>query len=118
MDEILNKKVLLLREALNKDKRIIALNNIEKEMNDSEDVMRLAYQKDMALDKYSDALKTFGENTKEAEKALKELASKKKELDLHPLVAKYNTAYKNVRLLYEQINNLLFGYLNTKACSK
>ena len=37
-----------LKEKLNGDPRVVLLNKLEKEMNDNEEVMALAYKKDMA----------------------------------------------------------------------
>ena len=46
-----------LKEAINHDERIIHLNEVEKRMNECEEVMGLSYKKDMALDRYNEMLK-------------------------------------------------------------
>ena len=114
-EEILN-ITYQLKEALNNDERIVNLNKIEKEMNESEEVMSLSYKKDMALDKYNEMLKYFADDSEEVIKARQELAQAKKELESHPLVRSYLKAYQEVRMLYEEINNTLFSYLNKNMC--
>ena len=105
-----------LKEALDNDERIINLNRIEKEMNENEGVMPLSYKKDVALDKYNEMLKYFADDSEEVVKARRELADAKKELESHPLVRDYLKAYQEVRMLYEEINNTLFSYLNKNMC--
>ena len=55
-----------LKDILSQDERVILLNKLEEEMNTNEEVMKLAYQKDVAVSNYSDALNHFDENSKEA----------------------------------------------------
>lgn len=104
-----------LKEEIEKDKRVVLLNSLEDELNNNEDVMRLAYKKDMCLVDYEDALKFFKSDSKEVSLAQEKLYKAKLELDSHPLVIKYNKAYKDVRLLYKKISFELFGeFLNVK----
>ena len=105
-----------LKEALNQDSRIIRLDEVEKRMNESEEVMALSYKKDLALDKYNKMNEYFSFDSKEVVAARKELAEAKKELDSHPLVREYLKAYQEVRLLFEEINDALFSYLNKNMC--
>lgn len=107
-----------LKELLNKDPRIIKLNELEKKMNEDEEVMSLAYKKDMASVNYSDVLNHFSEESKETQKALKELHEAKLNLDNHPLVKEYMKAYKEVRELYEEINKILFANFTSNLCPK
>ncbi|MCR5185332.1 MAG: YlbF family regulator [Bacilli bacterium] len=118
----MNEEILLsankLKEALKNDERIIALNAIEKKMMESEEVMALSYQKDVAADKYNDMLRIYKENSEEVTSSLKELAEAKKKLEEHPLVREYLKAYQKVRLLYEEINQTLFSSLNNDFCGE
>ena len=107
-----------LKEKLNNDSRVILLNKLEKEMNDNEEVMALAYKKDMAALKYSDALNHFSEDSEEVKDALKELHEAKKNLDNHPLVREYLKAYSEVRDLYAQVNEILFSDFSANLCPK
>lgn len=107
-----------LKELLSSDERIILLDSLEKEMNKNEEVMALAYQKDLAVSAYSDALNHYSENSEEVKKAQKELFEKKSNLDRHPLVRQYLDAYSKVRDLYFLLNDILFSNLsiNLKEC--
>ena len=103
-----------LKDMLSQDERAILLNKLEEEMNANEEVMKLAYQKDIAVSNYSDVLNHFDENSEEAKKAHHEMFLAKVALDNHPLVRKYLDAYKEVRELYFEINDILFSNLNIK----
>ncbi len=103
-----------LKDILSQDERDLLLNKLEQEMNANEEVMRLAYQKDVAVSKYSDVLNHFDENSEEAKKAHHEMFLAKEALDNHQLVRKYLNAYKEVRDLYFEINDILFSNLNIK----
>ena len=107
-----------LKESLSNDPRVIHLLELEKEMNENEEVMALAYKKDMAAVKYSDTLNHFSEDSEEAKKALQELHEAKLALDSHPLVRKYLESYKEVRELYDDINNILFSNFSVNLCPK
>ena len=101
-----------LKDLLTNDSRIILLNELEKKMNDSEEVMALSYQKDVAVSEYSDALNHFLEDSEEVRNAQHNLRLKKEALDNHQVVKEYLKAYSEVRDLYFQINEILFGDLS------
>ena len=101
-----------LKDLLAHDTRIIRLNELEKRMNESEEVMALAYQKDLAVNEYSDALNHFSRDSKEVKKAQHNLHLKKEALDNHPIVKEYLKAYSEVRDLYYQLNDILFSNLS------
>lgn len=103
-----------LKDLLTNDERIILLNELDKKMNEDEEVIRLAYLKDVAVTNYNDALRHFSKDDLNVKKAQKELYFRKKELDEHPLVKKYLKAYSEVRDLYFAINDILFDGLSIK----
>ena len=107
-----------LKELLSNDERVLLLNSLERKLNENEEVMALAYQKDVAASKYSDALSHFSEDSEEVKVAQRELFDKKSALDNHPLVREYLSAYGKVRDLYLMINDILFSHLslNMKGC--
>ena len=109
MDETLASSLSNLKEAIEKDPCVLRLNELDKKLNENEEVMKLAYKKDMALLRYEDMVKNFGENSKEANEAQKTLHEAKYNLDIHPLVKEYNQAYKEVRHIYDMINEELFN---------
>ena len=118
MNDVLLSSLEKLREAINSDPRLLKLNELDKKLNEDEDVMKLAYQKDMALLSYEDTLKHFKEDSSEAKEAQKRLHEAKLKLDLHPLVKQYNEAYKEVRLMYEKINDVLFSsFIDKTRCN-
>lgn len=103
-----------LKELLVNDERIKTLNSLEEKMNNDNQVMSLAYQKDMACLKYSDALNHYTRESKEVKEAQKELHEKKLALDTNETVRDYLKAYSAVRDLYAEINDILFSGLNAK----
>ena len=103
-----------LKDSLSQDERVKRLNILEEKMSNDNEVIALAYQKDLAVSNYSDALNHFADDSEEVIKARKELYEKKLALDTHPLVREYLDAYKEVRDLYIQMNALLFDGLNIK----
>lgn len=116
-DQLLN-KLESLKLALEKDERIIGLNLLDEKMNKNEEVMALAYKKDMAALDFEDALKHFGEKAKETQVAQKRLYEAKLSLDTHPLVKEYNEAYKEVKILYNKINDELFKDFSSQKCGE
>lgn len=107
-----------LKERINQDPRVLKLNKLEKELENNEEVMALAYQKDVLAASYSDTLNHYSKDSKEAEIALKKLHEAKLKLDNHPLVKEYLKAYQEVRELYGEINGILFSNFSANLCPK
>ena len=114
MDSRVYNLSLELKELINKDERFLRLNEVEKELENNEEVMSLAYLKDRANDEYNDALRLFKEDSEEVRKARLKLKEAKEKLDTHPLTQKYLEAYKNVRDLLLEVNDILFGDIKKK----
>lgn len=114
MDSRVYNLSLELKELINKDERFLRLNELEKELENNEEVMRLAYLKDRANDEYNDALRLFKEDSEEVRKARLKLKEAKEKLDTHPLTQKYLEAYKSVRDLLLEVNDILFGDIKKK----
>lgn len=108
MDEQIYFLINKLKNAIDNDDRIITLNKIEKEMNENEEVMLLAYKKDLATNEYSDLFKIYDENSDQVIASRNRLLEAKERLESHPLVKEYLKAYKEVRLLLIEVNNILF----------
>jgi len=85
----------------------VRLDELEKELNNNEEVMRLAYIKDNKCTIYSDALKIYDENNENVIKARKELNQAKIDLDNHPLVKEYNKVYSEVSQILFEMNEIL-----------
>ena len=105
-----------LREEMDKDIRFQNLLRLEKEINDNEEVIKLAYKKDMANTKYNDLLKYYKEEDEIVIEARKELFESKKTLDSHPLVKEYLKAYSEVEQLLYQMNNILLRDFKEGKC--
>lgn len=118
MDENVLSKTYALKAELENDERIIRLNAIEKEMNESNEVMALAYKKDAAADNYAEMVRLFKDDSEEARKARILLSEAKSNLDNHPLVKEYTKLYQEIRELYLNINEVLFSSLNPSLCPK
>ena len=118
MEQNIYNNAIKLKQLLENDERVVALINLEKEMETSEEVMALSYKKDLAASKYSDMLNYYSEDSEEAKQALKELHEAKLALDNHPLVQKYLKAYKEVKELYQSINEILFANFSANLCPK
>ena len=117
MDKVLYDSLTELKEAITNDERVKALNEVEDRLNKDEEVMKLAYLKDMALLGYEDATKHFDKDSNEVKEAQHKLYEAKFNLDSHPLVKEYNQKYQEVRKIYEYINEELFSELvNKKVC--
>ena len=112
MNQILLENALKLKEELDSLPEVKELDRLNKLLNENEEVMRLAYKKDMASTKFEDAIRYFGEQSKEAQDAQKALHLAKLELDKHELVARYNKQYKLVREIYDRINKEIFNPFN------
>jgi len=115
MDDYLLKQTYQLKDALLSDFRVVKLNEIEKEMEKNEEVMRLSYLKDVAITKYCDIPDMLKEDK---EIAFKQISIAKENLQNHPLVKEYLKAFKEVRELYNEINVSLFSGLNAELCPK
>ncbi len=112
MDQILLDKASKLKEELDSLPEVKELERLNKLLNENEDVMRLAYRKDIAATKYEDAVRYFGQNSDEAIEAQKCLHLAKLELDKNELVILYNKQYKKVREIYDRINKEIFNPFN------
>lgn len=105
-----------LKKMLIEDSRIVSLNDAEEKMNNSDEVIKLTYQKDILSDKYSDLLKYFAPDSDEVKSAQKNLFLAKKELEENELVRDYLSKYQQVRMMFDFVNKELFSLLNIDLC--
>lgn len=108
MDEKIINLAFALKDEISKDPLILKLNNIEKDMENNEEVIALAYQKDIVETNYSDILKIYNESSNEAQSCYKKLLEKKNNLENHPIVKEYYRLFREVRAFYQDLNDLLF----------
>ena len=102
-------KAYELKTCLENDSRIKRLNEIESKMSNDEEVIKLAYFKDLKETELSDILKYFSKDSPEVKKAQVKLFKASSELDGHPLVQEYEKLYKEVEEIYKSINKILFS---------
>lgn len=115
MNEELLDAINELKTEINKDKRVILLEKLSLEVDNSLEVQKLSMIMNEKASLYEDALKHLGENDSYTLNCQKELYLAKKSLDEHPLVISYNNAYKEVRKIYEKINIDLFAPFKKKC---
>lgn len=104
-----------INEELKKDPRIIALNEVEKELNDSYEVYLLSNKKDQALEEYTRYKDLYEDNSPILKESLLKLKSAKEDLNNHPLVKKYLELYSEVRNLYLEIDNIVLSNYRGKC---
>ena len=107
-----------LKDQLQNDELIKKLEELDREMSNNEEVMALAYQKDLAIDNYSSLLKIYPENSDEIKRAREKLQEAKIKLNEHPIAKEYLKVYSQVRDLYMQINEIVFSDFDAKTCPK
>ena len=118
MNNSLYEEVYKLRDQMKSDPRFLTLKEMDKKLNNNEEVMKLAYQKEMAIVEYEDALNHYGKNSAELKKAQQNLAKCKLNLDNHPLVKEYYLALQKVREMDRKVNEKLFDDFNMKEEEK
>ncbi len=118
MDNIILEKVYNLKEVLDRDPRVLDLLMKEKNMEENEEVMVLSYHYSRAQDEYNDALKHFQEDSDEMRVYQKRLYETKQCLESHYLVREYLNSYKEVRLIYKKIEDLIIAPFFDKSKCK
>ena len=111
MDEKIYSLAKELNELLNKDERVLRLNQLEKELDDSYEVYNLSLAKDRAIEEYSRIKELYGEDSQESKSTILLAKQAKEDLNSHPLVKEYLTVYSEVRNLYLSIDQILFSDL-------
>lgn len=106
-----------LKDELKNDSRIINLLKLEKDMEEDDEVILLTYKKDKANDVYNDMLRLFKEDSIEVKTARESLHIAKKNLEEHPKVRSYLKVYQEVRMLLDEVNDILFSDFTVKLCN-
>ena len=104
-----------LLEAISLDPRMKALEEEEARLSKAEDFLVLTKEKDAKAERFEETRRYFGEESDAAKQALHELYLAKKAMDEHPLALAYETHYKEVRLLFDEMDRILFGPFKGKA---
>ena len=109
MNELVFDLASRLNESLIQDDRVIKLNALEKELNNSYEVYLLSQKKDECLETYSKLKDIYPIDHIEVKNALHNLKEAKENLSNHPLVKDYLSIYNEVRDLYMEIDDILFS---------
>ena len=107
MDTKVYNLVRELKDELNNNPKVIELERLEKELNDSFEVYTLSNKKDEALEHYISNKDLYGEDDSKTLESLKELKEAKERLNTHPLVVSYLKVYSEVRDLYNEIDDII-----------
>lgn len=107
----------LLKTNLDNDSRVVLLKEKEKIMSADLKANELSIKMKLASSKYDD-LNHFGFDSPFAVKSRQELHQIKLELDTLDVVKDYMNAFKEVRKLYEQIDEILFSSFKEKRKCK
>lgn len=116
MNENIYKISLKLKNEITSNQIYISLIESEKKMEEDDEVISLAIIKDKALEKYNDMIKYFGEDSPNALEARKELFIAKEKFENHPLVRLYLLNYQKLRLMLNEVNDIVFEGLKEKLC--
>lgn len=114
--ETLN-EVKLLREYLDNDPRIKNLKEKESAMVNSPKAKELSSKMKLASSMYEDDLNRYGFDSPYVVPSRKQLHNIKLELDSLTEVKEYMEAYKEVRELYNKIDEIIFSpYKDKRKC--
>lgn len=105
-----------LKEEIVNSEVYINLINSEKIMEENKEVIDLAILKEKAVEKYSDLLKYYKDDSHEVILARKELYVAKANFESHPLVREYLNNYQKLRLILEEINCIIFEDFKEQLC--
>jgi len=94
--EDLHEKMVRLREVLMSREEVIRWNQIEKEMENDETVLRLANEFAIAQSEYNACLNHFSADAEESRVCAGKLYEAKRKLDDHPLIREYYACFQAV----------------------
>lgn len=103
-----------LLTAVAEDPRLLALSEDEQRLSEDEEFVRLSHEKDAKADSFEETRRHYGGESEEAKKALHELYLAKKSMDEHPLARTYESHYKQVRELFDEMDRIVFDCFRGK----
>ncbi len=112
MTELAIKDLELLNKALKNDPRVLRLDELEKEIEKNKDVIVISKEVKMKEESLANAL-----SKEEKELASHSLYESKLKLDSLDVTKRYNEAFIEVRDLYMQIDDIIFGAYRKKVPS-
>lgn len=115
MDLKLQKSLEELKKVLDNDPRIIRLNELEKKLYDDSHLLELVKKKDDLEREYNSLLSYKEKDSPEAKAVETALYEAKLEMDSYPLAKEYSEAFIEIRDIYMQIDDILFGQYRVKT---
>ena len=97
MNERTCRDLYALANAMENDPRYRELEELDRLLNSDPEVQGLSTKAKKAAEDFDEALRLYGEDSKEAKEAQHLLYIAKKELDEHPLSRRYYAAYSVIR---------------------
>lgn len=116
MEKDIFEEVYALKQVLVSHPLVIELEQVEIAMNESEEVQTLSQAFHRVQDRYNETLHYFPANSKEAETLQRDLFEAKQRLDIHPLVHQYYRLYREVRSIYQKVQDALFTPFTSHVC--
>lgn len=111
MDSELLIKCSLLNELIHDSNEYKEYIEMENKINNNEELMRLAYKKDLIIMDYEDAINHYGRNSKEVLSINIKLKEVMDEINKIEDVKIYYEKLNNLNKLYEEIDNKLFNFI-------
>lgn len=105
-----------LNESLKNNPKVLQLNKLEEELNNSYEVYLLSQKKDESVELYNQLKSVYPDEHSEVKNALKQLKEAKENLSNHPLVKSYLSIYNEVRDLYMEVDSILFADFKGRKC--
>ena len=109
MKESTYRALEILKDALDQDERILALDTLDREVNADPKLLELSLEAKKKAEGYANSLYFGQDDPKKTPPAQHELYLAKKQLDEYPLSREYQKAYYAVRRLYAELDEILFG---------
>lgn len=118
--EDIHEKIRRLREVLINRKEVIRWNQIEKEMEEDETILKLANEFAVAQSEYNACLNHFDVDDEESRAYSKKLYEAKLRLDNHPLIKEYYECFHEVNepLRYLEYHLLKPLKIKSENCKK
>jgi len=115
MDLILEKSLTELKDAIAKDPRTQKLAALEAKLYEDPALLELVKKKDDLENEYNRILSYKDKDSEEAKTVEKALFEAKLTLDTYPLAKEYSAAFVELRDIYMQIDDIIFGPFRKKT---
>ncbi|MFA6756023.1 MAG: YlbF family regulator [Bacilli bacterium] len=108
--------LMKLKDSIRNSDEYKSMLDLDKKLNQNEEVMKLAYLKDLKIMDYEDNLKHYSKNSKEVLTSQKEIKVIMDKINEVEIVKQYNKSYNEINDIYLYINKELFSFFGDKKC--